>query len=90
MALYVRFRKIGPVEVTSLSIKNDEGYQPVKKVIILSDLKTILLNLEEGNRWVEVDCDSDSIEALKNSKVLSGVNAFQEVPLHEAKSSEDQ
>lgn len=81
MALYVRFRKIGPVEVTSLSIKNDEGYQPVKKVIILSDLKTILLNLEEGNRWVEVDCDSDSIEALKNSKVLSGVNAFQEVPL---------
>jgi hypothetical protein len=83
MALYVRFRKIGPVEVTSLSIKNDEGYQPVKKVIILSDLKTILLNLEEGNRWVEVDCDSDSIEALKNSKVLSGVNALQEVPLHE-------
>lgn len=81
MPLYVRFRKIGPVEVTSLSIKNDEGYQPVKKVIILSDLKTILLNLEEGNRWVEVDCDSDSIEALKNSKVLSGVNAFQEVPL---------
>ena len=83
MGLYVRFRKIDNLEIASFSNKEREHYQPVRKVILLSDLKSVLLKLEKDDRWVEIELTIESIEHLKASKVLSGVNSFQEVPLHE-------
>lgn len=79
MALYVKFSTLGKEETTNISLVEKPGYYKVTKIIVMSDLVTVLMKLVD--RWVEVPFAAENAKVLANSGIASGINFYKEVPL---------